>query len=71
MRHRVFGRKLNRDSEHRRAMLRNQAAGLFEHEKRFWRPSAVETSDDGLVLIADSCRHRIQIYSRVPALATV
>ncbi len=31
MRHRVYGKKLSRDSEHRRAMLRNLAAGLFEH----------------------------------------
>jgi large subunit ribosomal protein L17 len=31
MRHRVYGRKFSRDSEHRRAMLRNLAAGLFEH----------------------------------------
>jgi len=31
MRHRVYGKKLNRDSDHRRAMLRNLAAGLFEH----------------------------------------
>jgi large subunit ribosomal protein L17 len=31
MRHRTYGRQLNRDSEHRRAMLRNLAAGLFEH----------------------------------------
>jgi len=31
MRHRVYGRKLSRDSEHRRAMIRNLAAGLFEH----------------------------------------
>ena len=46
-------------------------AGLLEQEKLFWRPSAVETSDDGLVFIADSCRHRIQIYSRIPALASV
>ena len=45
-------------------------AGLFEREKRFWRPSAVETSEDGLVLVADSCRHRIQIYSRAPAMVT-
>jgi len=46
-----------------------EKAGLFEQEKRFWRPSSVETSADGLVLIADSCRHQIQIYSRaaVPA----
>jgi DNA-binding beta-propeller fold protein YncE len=48
-----------------------ETAGLFEQEKRFWRPSAVETSSDGLVLIADSCRHRIQIYQRAPALALV
>ena len=31
MRHRIFGKQLSRDSEHRRAMLRNLAAGLFEH----------------------------------------
>ncbi len=31
MRHRIYGKKLNRDSDHRRAMLRNLAAGLFEH----------------------------------------
>jgi hypothetical protein len=43
-------------------------ADQFELEKRFWRPSAVETTDDGLVLVADSCRHRIQIFSRVEAL---
>ncbi|MGI9013884.1 MAG: 50S ribosomal protein L17 [Phycisphaerales bacterium] len=31
MRHQIYGKQLNRDSEHRRAMLRNLAAGLFEH----------------------------------------
>ncbi len=31
MRHRIYGRQLSRDSDHRRAMLRNLAAGLFEH----------------------------------------
>jgi DNA-binding beta-propeller fold protein YncE len=46
-------------------------AGLFEQEKRFWRPAAIETCSDGLVLIADSCRHRIQIYNRAPVLAEV
>ena len=46
-------------------------AGLFELEQKFWRPSAIETSDDGLVLIADSCRHRIQIYRHMPVLAAV
>lgn len=32
MRHRKAGRKLNRTSSHRRAMLRNMAASLFRHE---------------------------------------
>ena len=31
MRHKVYGRHLNRTSEHRRAMFRNLAAALFEH----------------------------------------
>jgi len=31
MRHRVYGKKLNRSSAHRRATLRNLAAALFEH----------------------------------------
>ena len=31
MRHRIYGKQLCRDSEHRIAMLRNLAAGLFEH----------------------------------------
>ena len=32
MRHRVAGRRLGRDSEHRLALRRNMAASLFEHE---------------------------------------
>jgi large subunit ribosomal protein L17 len=31
MRHRIFGKQLCVKSDHRRAMLRNLAAGLFEH----------------------------------------
>jgi large subunit ribosomal protein L17 len=31
MRHRIAGKQLNVNSNHRRAMLRNLAAGLFEH----------------------------------------
>ena len=45
-------------------------AALFEMEKRFWRPSAVESSDEGLILITDSCRHRIQVYQLEHAMAT-
>jgi len=33
MRHRKSGRKLNRDSSHRRAMLRNLVTSLFIHEE--------------------------------------
>ncbi len=32
MRHRKIGRKLNRNSSHRKAMFRNMAASLLEHE---------------------------------------
>ena len=32
MRHRKRGRKLNRNSSHRKAMFRNMSASLFEHE---------------------------------------
>ena len=32
MRHRNTGRQLNRNSTHRKAMFRNMAASLFEHE---------------------------------------
>jgi large subunit ribosomal protein L17 len=33
MRHRVAGRKLNRTSSHRKAMLSNMAAALIKHEQ--------------------------------------
>ncbi len=32
MRHRHSGRRLNRDSSHRKAMFRNMVASLFRHE---------------------------------------
>lgn len=32
MRHRKSGRKLNRNSSHRKAMFQNMAVSLFEHE---------------------------------------
>ena len=31
MRHRIYGKQLNRKSEHRKAMFKNLASGLFEH----------------------------------------
>ena len=33
MRHRMSGRKLNRKSQHRRAMFSNMAAALIKHEQ--------------------------------------
>jgi large subunit ribosomal protein L17 len=33
MRHRMSGRKLNRTSQHRKAMFRNMAAALVKHEQ--------------------------------------
>src|SRR5215211_7068781 len=33
MRHRIAGRKLNRSSSHRKAMLDNMVASLLEHER--------------------------------------
>lgn len=48
------------------------ASGIPGHEEKlFWRPSAVCLTADGLVLVADSCRHRVQIYRRTPASAEV
>lgn len=43
MRHRKSGRKLNRNSSHRRAMFRNMAVSLLEHEQiRTTLPKAKE-----------------------------
>ena len=70
MRHRVFGRKLNRDSEHRRAMLRNQAAGLFEHgqiQTTLAKAKAVQPFVEKIVTIAKagSLRARRQIEAKL------
>ncbi len=55
MRHRIFGKQLNRDSEHRRAMLRNLAAGLFEHgeiETTLPKAKAVQPFVEKIITIA-------------------
>ena len=33
-------------------------------EKRFWGPTAVEIDAEGRVVVVDSCRHRLQVYTR-------
>jgi len=70
MRHRVYGRKLNRDSEHRRAMIRNLAAGLFEHgqiETTLPKAKAVQPFIEKIITIAKrgTFRARRQIEARL------
>ncbi len=67
MRHRVYGRKLSRDSEHRRAMMRNLAAGLFEHgevETTLPKAKAVQPFAEKIITLAKTgtftARRRIE-----------
>ena len=43
----------------------NAATQNIELKRRFYRPTAVAVSDDGLVFVADCYRHRVQIYRRL------
>jgi len=55
MRHRIAGRQFSIDKDHRRAMLRNLAAGLFEHgqiETTITRAKAVQPMIEKLITIA-------------------
>jgi large subunit ribosomal protein L17 len=55
MRNRIQGKQLNRDSEHRRAMLRNLAAALFEHgqiETTMPKAKAVQPMIEKIITIA-------------------
>ncbi|HPF58377.1 MAG TPA: 50S ribosomal protein L17 [Candidatus Competibacteraceae bacterium] len=70
MRHRKIGRKLNRTSSHRKAMLRNMAASLFTHELiRTTLPKAKELRRVAEPLITlskdDSVAHRRLVFDRL------
>jgi large subunit ribosomal protein L17 len=55
MRHRIAGKQLNRKSEHRIAMFRNLAAGLFEHgqiETTLPKAKAVQPFIEKIITIA-------------------
>lgn len=70
MRHRKSGRKLNRTSSHRKAMLRNMAASLFTHELiRTTLPKAKELREVAEPLITlskeDSVAHRRLAFARL------
>lgn len=69
MRHRIYGKQLNRKSEHRRAMLRNMAAGLFEHgeiETTMPKAKAVQPFVEKLITLAKKSKG-LQTRRRVEA----
>jgi large subunit ribosomal protein L17 len=70
MRHLKSGRKLNRNSPHRKAMFRNMASSLFEHEIiKTTVPKAKELRRvaEPLITLAkeDSATHRRQAFDRL------
>ncbi|MDP6986596.1 MAG: 50S ribosomal protein L17 [Phycisphaerales bacterium] len=70
MRNRIQGRQLGRDSEHRTAMLRNLAAGLFEHgqiETTMPKAKAVQPFIEKIITIAKKggLQARRQIEARM------
>ena len=70
MRHLKSGRKLNRNSAHRKAMFRNMASSLFEHEIiKTTVPKAKELRRvaEPLITLAkeDSVAHRRQAFDRL------
>lgn len=76
MRHLKSGRKLNRNSSHRKAMFRNMANSLFEHEIiKTTVPKAKELRRVAEPLLtlskSDSVAHRRQAFNRLRDKATV
>ncbi|MGD8385026.1 MAG: 50S ribosomal protein L17 [Lysobacterales bacterium] len=76
MRHLKSGRKLNRNSSHRKAMFRNMAASLFEHEIiKTTLPKAKELRRvaEPLITLAksDSVEHRRLAFDRLRDKAAV
>ena len=76
MRHRESGRKLNRNSSHRKAMFRNMTASLFDHEViRTTGPKAKELRRvaEPLITLAkeDNVANRRLAFSRIRDNAAV
>lgn len=76
MRHRHSGRKLNRNSSHRKAMFRNMTASLIEHELiKTTLPKAKELRRyaEPLITLAkeDSVANRRLLFSRLRDKAMV
>ncbi len=76
MRHRKSGRQLNRNSAHRKAMFKNMAASLFEHELiKTTLPKAKELRRvaEPMITLAkqDSVANRRIAFSRLRSKAAV
>lgn len=76
MRHRKSGRQLNRNSSHRKAMFRNMACSLIEHEViKTTLPKAKELRKvaEPLITLAkkDSVANRRLAFARTGSKATV
>jgi len=76
MRHRKSGRQLNRNASHRKAMFKNMACSLFEHEViRTTVPKAKELRrvTEPMITIAkvDSVANRRLIFARTGSKAMV
>ncbi len=76
MRHRKSGRQLNRNSSHRKAMFRNMACSLFEHEViKTTLPKAKELKRvaEPLITLAknDSVANRRLAFARTGSKDTV
>jgi large subunit ribosomal protein L17 len=76
MRHRKSGRKLNRNSSHRKAMFRNMANSLFEHEiikTTVAKAKELRRVAEPLLTIAkeDSVAHRRLAFDRLRSKVTV
>jgi large subunit ribosomal protein L17 len=76
MRHRKSGRKLNRNSSHRKAMFKNMAVSLFEHETiKTTLPKAKELRRlvDRLITLSkvDSVANRRLAFDRLQSKSAV
>ncbi len=76
MRHRMSGRKLNRDSAHRKAMLENMATALIKHEQiKTTLPKAKELKPyvEKLITLGKrgSLHARRQALAKIPEKAMV
>ena len=76
MRHRKVGRQLGRNSSHRKAMFRNMACSLFEHEViKTTLPKAKELKRvaEPLITLAknDSVANRRLVFARTGSKETV